>query len=72
MTRIIDYRVSLFFHFSASGSTFLTRPSTADSANSRLFRHVPYRNSLLTMVLRDSLGMLSHVSVIIWCCGRRV
>lgn len=33
---------------------FVTRPSSADGI--RGSRHVPYRNSLLTMLLRDSLG----------------
>ncbi|XP_067655828.1 kinesin heavy chain-like [Haliotis asinina] len=37
-----------------SSSPQLNRPYTADDARSP--KHVPYRNSLLTMVLRDSLG----------------
>lgn len=32
------------------------RPSTAEGLSRIGPRHVPYRNSLLTMVLRDSLG----------------
>ncbi|XP_046328231.2 kinesin heavy chain-like isoform X1 [Haliotis rufescens] len=37
-----------------NSSSQLSRPYTADDARSP--KHVPYRNSLLTMVLRDSLG----------------
>ncbi|KAL3841622.1 hypothetical protein ACJMK2_019736 [Sinanodonta woodiana] len=37
-----------------SHSYLLQRPTSADGY--RTSRHVPYRNSLLTMVLRDSLG----------------
>ena len=44
--------------------TGLTRPSSADGfRQGTLVTHIPYRNSLLTMVLRDSLGELSFVTL---------
>lgn len=44
----------LYMIFYEDRYTFSGRPSSADGV--RAPRHVPYRNSLLTMLLRDSLG----------------
>ena len=41
----------------ASRGSLRSRKSTTTRED---FGHIPYRNSLLTMVLKDSLGMLPH------------
>lgn len=46
---IVQQALTLLYRYN-----FVTRPSSADGIRGP--RHVPYRNSLLTMLLRDSLG----------------
>jgi len=47
-------------NYRSGDTSSLQRPYTSDNGR----RYIPYRNSLLTMVLRDSLGELSPLDAI--------